>query len=302
MVLSLSISKEKNIKSVIKHTIMTHNYPLGEVASQVRRDIVRMVNMAASGHPGGSLSSTDILTALFFSEMNHSPSEWRRDGKGKDMFFLSAGHLSPVFYSILARRGYFPVSELASFRKLGSRLQGHPSIERGLPGVHMASGSLGQGLSVACGAALTKRLEGEKNFVYVLLGDGECQEGQIWEGAMFAAHHKLSNLIAITDWNGQQIDGPNDKVMSLGDLEAKWRAFGWDVVIADGHDIEGIIATIKRAKSEVSDGRPKMLLMKTQMGKGVDFMHGTHHWHGKAPNAEQTEKALSQLKETIGDF
>lgn len=302
MVLSLSISKEKNIKSVIKHTIMTHNYPLGEVASQVRRDIVRMVNMAASGHPGGSLSSTDILTALFFSEMNHSPSEWRRDGKGKDMFFLSAGHLSPVFYSILARRGYFPVSELATFRKLGSRLQGHPSIERGLPGVHMASGSLGQGLSVACGAALTKRLEGEKNFVYVLLGDGECQEGQIWEGAMFAAHHKLSNLIAITDWNGQQIDGPNDKVMSLGDLEAKWRAFGWDVVIADGHDIEGIIATIKRAKSEVSDGRPKMLLMKTQMGKGVDFMQGTHHWHGKAPNAEQTEKALSQLKETIGDF
>ena len=302
MVLSLSISKEKNIKSVIKHTIMTHNYPLGEVASQVRRDIVRMVNMAASGHPGGSLSSTDILTALFFSEMNHSPSEWRRDGKGKDMFFLSAGHLSPVFYSILARRGYFPVSELASFRKLGSRLQGHPSIERGLPGVHMASGSLGQGLSVACGAALTKQLEGEKNFVYVLLGDGECQEGQIWEGAMFAAHHKLSNLIAITDWNGQQIDGPNDKVMSLGDLEAKWRAFGWDVVIADGHDIEGIIATIKRAKSEVSDGRPKMLLMKTQMGKGVDFMQGTHHWHGKAPNAEQTEKALSQLKETIGDF
>ncbi len=302
MVLSLSISKEKNIKSVIKHTIMTHNYPLGEVASQVRRDIVRMVNMAASGHPGGSLSSTDILTALFFSEMNHSPSEWRRDGKGKDMFFLSAGHLSPVFYSILARRGYFPVSELATFRKLGSRLQGHPSIERGLPGVHMASGSLGQGLSVACGAALTKRLESEKNFVYVLLGDGECQEGQIWEGAMFAAHHKLSNLIAITDWNGQQIDGPNDKVMSLGDLEAKWRAFGWDVVIADGHDIEGIIATIKRAKSEVSDGRPKMLLMKTQMGKGVDFMHGTHHWHGKAPNAEQTEKALSQLKETIGDF
>lgn len=302
MVLSLSISKEKNIKSVIKHTIMTHNYPLGEVASQVRRDIVRMVNMAASGHPGGSLSSTDILTALFFSEMNHSPSEWRRDGKGKDMFFLSAGHLSPVFYSILARRGYFPVSELASFRKLGSRLQGHPSIERGLPGVHMASGSLGQGLSVACGAALTKRLEGEKNFVYVLLGDGECQEGQIWEGAMFAAHHKLSNLIAITDWNGQQIDGPNDKVMSLGDLEAKWRAFGWDVVVADGHNIEAIIATIKRAKSEVSDGRPKMLLMKTQMGKGVDFMQGTHHWHGKAPNAEQTEKALSQLKETIGDF
>jgi transketolase len=302
MVLSLSLRVEKNKKSVIKHTTMTHNYPLGEIASQVRRDIVRMVNMAASGHPGGSLSSTDILTALFFSEMNHSPAEWRRDGKGKDMFFLSAGHLSPVFYSILARSGYFPVSELASFRKLGSRLQGHPSVERGLPGVHMASGSLGQGLSVSCGAAVTKRLEGENNFVYVLLGDGECQEGQIWEGAMFAAHHKLSNLIAITDWNGQQIDGPNDKVMSLGDLEAKWRAFGWDVTIADGHNIEEIKATIQTAKSEISNGKPKMILMKTQMGKGVDFMQGTHHWHGKAPNAEQTEKALSQLKETIGDF
>ena len=281
---------------------MTQNYPLGEVASQVRRDIVRMVNLAASGHPGGSLSSTDILTALFFSEMNHDPANWRRDGKGRDMFFLSAGHLSPVFYSILARSGYFSVSELATFRKMGSRLQGHPSVERGLPGVHVASGSLGQGLSVACGAAIAKKLEGEKCVVFALLGDGEQQEGQIWEAAMFASHQKLGNLIAITDWNGQQIDGPNDKVISLGDLKAKWDAFGWDVVVADGHDLEAIKAVLKSARESVSDERPKMLLMKTDMGKGVDFMQGTHQWHGKAPNADQTEKALSQLKETIGDF
>ncbi len=281
---------------------MTQNYPLGEVASQVRRDIVRMVNLAASGHPGGSLSSTEILTALFFSEMNHDPANWRRDGKGRDMFFLSAGHLSPVFYSVLARSGYFSVSELATFRKMGSRLQGHPSVERGLPGVHVASGSLGQGLSVACGAAIAKKLEGEKCVVFALLGDGEQQEGQIWEAAMFASHQKLGNLIAITDWNGQQIDGPNDKVISLGDLKAKWDAFGWDVVVADGHDLEAIKAVLKSARESVSDERPKMLLMKTDMGKGVDFMQGTHQWHGKAPNADQTEKALSQLKETIGDF
>ena len=281
---------------------MTQNYPLGEVASQVRRDIVRMVNLAASGHPGGSLSSTDILTALFFSEMNHDPANWRRDGKGRDMFFLSAGHLSPVFYSVLARSGYFSVSELATFRKMGSRLQGHPSVERGLPGVHVPSGPLGQGLSVACGAAIAKKLEGEKCVVFALLGDGEQQEGQIWEAAMFASHQKLGNLIAITDWNGQQIDGPNDKVISLGDLKAKWDAFGWDVVVADGHDLEAIKAVLKSARESVSDERPKMLLMKTDMGKGVDFMQGTHQWHGKAPNADQTEKALSQLKETIGDF
>ena len=281
---------------------MTQNYPLGEVASQVRRDIVRMVNLAASGHRGGSLSSTDILTALFFSEMNHDPANWRRDGKGRDMFFLSAGHLSPVFYSVLARSGYFSVSELATFRKMGSRLQGHPSVERGLPGVHVASGSLGQGLSVACGAAIATKLEGEKSVVFALLGDRAQQEGQIWEAAMFASHQKLGNLIAITDWNGQQIDGPNDKVISLGDLKAKWDAFGWDVVVADGHDLEAIKAVLKSARESVSDERPKMLLMKTDMGKGVDFMQGTHQWHGKAPNADQTEKALSQLKETIGDF
>jgi len=281
---------------------MINNYSLSDISSQVRRDIVRMVNMAASGHPGGSLSSTDILTVLFFSEMNHDPKEWRRDGKGKDMFFLSAGHLSPVFYSVLARSGYFPASELASFRKQGSRLQGHPSVERGLPGVHVASGSLGQGLSVACGAAITKRLSGEENFVYVLCGDGESEEGQIWEAAMFAAHNKLSRLIAITDWNGQQIDGPTDSVMSLGDLEAKWKAFGWEVIVADGHDLDAISAAYKQAKAGSQNGKPKMILMKTHMGMNVDFMQGTHHWHGKAPNADQTANALSQLKETIGDF
>ena len=201
---------------------MVETLKLQETASQVRRDIIRMVSMAASGHPGGSLSSTDILTVLFFDKMNHAPKSWRRDGVGSDMFFLSAGHLSPVYYSVLARSGYFNLEELSTFRKLGSRLQGHPSVERGLPGVHVASGSLGQGLSVACGAALTKRLNNEENFVYVLLGDGECEEGQIWEAAMFAAHHKLDGVIAFTDWNGQQIDGPVSSVMNLGDLQAKW--------------------------------------------------------------------------------
>src|SRR3989339_118873 len=239
---------------------------LQEIASQVRRDIIRMVNMAGSGHPGGSLGSADILTALFFSEMNHNPTKWNRDGKGADMFFLSAGHLSPLFYSVLARSGYFPTEELKTFRKLGSRLQGHPSVERGLPGVHIASGSLGQGLSVSCGAALAKRAAGEDNMVYVLIGDGESEEGQIWEAALFAAQHKLDRLIAITDWNGQQIDGPVSSILDLG------------------------------------DGKPKMLLMKTEMGKEVDFMQGTHHWHGKAPNADQTVRALEQLKETLGDF
>jgi len=261
-----------------------------------------MVNMAGSGHPGGSLSSTDLLTVLFFDQLNHSPKSWRRDGKGKDMFFLSAGHLSPVFYSVLARSGYFPVSELATFRKLGSRLQGHPSIERGLPGVHVASGSLGQGLSVACGAAITKMLNGEKNFIYVLMGDGESEEGQVWEAAMFAAHHKLDKIIAVTDWNGQQIDGPVSKIMNLGNLEAKWNAFGWETSVVDGHNLEAIAEAYQKAKANTGNGKPKMLLMKTEMGQDVDFMQGTHQWHGKAPNKEQTEAALKQLKETLGDF
>ncbi len=279
---------------------MAKNSNLKEIASQVRRDIVRMVNMASSGHPGGSLSSTDVLVTLFFQEMDHSPAKWRRDGKGSDMFFLSAGHMTPVYYSVLARSGYFPLEELNTFRKLGSRLQGHPSVERGLPGVHVASGSLGQGLSVAGGAAMAKKMNKEEHFVYALIGDGESEEGQIWEAALFAAHHKLDNLIAFTDWNGQQIDGPVETILNLGNLKAKWEAFGWECNVVDGHNLDEISNAIKSAKT--GKGKPKMLLMDTSMGKGVDFMEGTHHWHGKAPNGEQTEKALSQLTETLGDF
>ncbi|PKO96710.1 MAG: transketolase [Bacteroidetes bacterium HGW-Bacteroidetes-7] len=281
---------------------MAETANLKDIASQVRRDIIRMVSMAGSGHPGGSLSSTDFLTVLFFETLNHNPANWDREGKNNDMFFLSAGHLSPVYYSVLARSGYFPVKELATFRKYGSRLQGHPSIERALPGVHTASGSLGQGLSVACGAALAKRLNKEENFIYALIGDGESEEGQIWEAALFAAQHKLDRLIAMTDWNGQQIDGPVSSILDLGDLKAKWTAFGWSCKEVDGHNIDEIKAAFKWAKDSAGDGKPKMLLMKSVMGKDVDFMQGTHHWHGKAPNADQTVKALEQLKETLGDF
>jgi len=276
---------------------------LEEIALQVRRDIVRMVSISTSGHPGGSLSSTDFLTALFFSEMDHDPKEWTIDGKGRDIFFLSAGHLSPVYYSVLARRGYFPVKDLATFRKLGSPLQGHPSVEWGVPGVHISTGSLGQGLSVAAGAAAAKRLNGEDRHIYVMVGDGESEEGQIWEAALFAAKHRLDHLIAITDWNGQQIDGTVDSVLGLGDLKVKWEAFGWDCRVVDGHKMAEIIEGYRWAKSLSGNGKPKMLLMKSCMGKGVDFMEGTHHWHGKAPNAAELERALSQLKETkLGDF
>ena len=277
---------------------MPTNQELNNIASQVRRDIIRMVTSAQSGHPGGSLSSADILTALFFSELKHSPAAWSRDGKGNDMFFLSAGHISPVFYSVLARSGYFPVSELATFRQFGSRLQGHPSVEKGLPGVYSASGSLGQGLSVATGAA-----DKEQNYVYVLMGDGESEEGQVWEAAAFAAHNKVNNLIAITDWNKQQIDGTTEEVFGLGDLEQKWRSFGWNVVVADGHDMEAILSAFKSAKElEKSEEKPVMILMKTNMGKGVDFMEGTCAWHGKAPKPQEAEKALAQIKETLGDY
>ena len=282
---------------------MSNIQELNNIASQVRRDIIRMVTAAQSGHPGGSLSSTDIMTALFFSEMKHSPASWCRSGKGNDMFFLSAGHMSPVFYSVLARSGYFPVKELATFRVFGSRLQGPPCVESGLPGVYEASGSLGQGLSVAAGAAIGKRLDKEENYVYVLMGDGESEEGQVWEAAMFAAHNNLSNLIAITDWNGQQIDGTVDSVFGIGDLEAKWKAFGWDVIVADGHNMEAILAAFKQAKEMgKKDNKPVMILMKTDMGKGVDFMQGTCEWHGKAPKPELAEKALAQLQETLGDY
>lgn len=278
------------------------NY-LKEVATQVRRDIVRMVTKAASGHPGGSMSSADILTALYFKVMDHHPETWTREGKGQDMFFLSAGHISPVFYSVLARSGYFPVSELADFRKFGSRLQGHPSVRKGLPGVYAPAGSLGQGLSVAAGAALAKRLDGDPCRVYCLTGDGECEEGQIWEAALFAAHHRIDNLIAMTDWNGQQIDGTVESVIGLGDLAGKWERFGWSVVVADGHDMDAVLEAFAESHRLGGQGRPVIILFRTDMGHGVDFMAGTCKWHGKAPSAEQCEEALKQLHETtLGDF
>ena len=275
---------------------------LQRISSQVRRDIVRMVTCAKSGHPGGSMSSADFLTALYFVVMKHNPQEWTRDGKGSDMFILSAGHLTPVYYSLLARAGYFPVSELATFRQFGTRLQGHPCIEKGLPGVIQASGSLGQGLSAAAGAALGKKLDKEDNFVYVMMGDGECEEGQIWEAAMFSSHHKIDNLIAMVDWNGQQIDGKVDDVAGVGDLEGKWKAFGWTTIVADGHDFKEILKAFDQAKGLAGNGKPVMILFRSDMGHGVDFMAGTHKWHGKAPSQEQCDQALSQLEETLGDF
>ena len=273
---------------------------LKRISSQVRRDIVRMVSAAQSGHPGGSLSSADVLTALYFNVMNIDPSNWSRESKGQDIFVLSAGHITPVYYSILSRRGFFPVEELATFRKFGARLQGHPSVEKGLPGITQASGSLGQGLSAAAGVALGKKLDGDASRVYVLCGDGEREEGQIWEAAMFASHHKLNNLIAITDWNGQQIDGTVDAVSGQGDLESKWKAFGWNVIVADGHDFESILDAFDKAKE--SGELPTMILFKTDMGHGIDFMSGTCKWHGKAPSAEQCEQALAQIEETLGDY
>ena len=273
---------------------------LKKIASQVRRDIVRMVTDAKSGHPGGSLSSADVLTALYFNEMKIDPAKWERNGKGEDMFILSAGHITPVYYSLLARRGYFPVAELATFRQYGPRLQGHPSVEKGLPGIIQTSGSLGQGLSAAAGLALGKKLDGEDRYVYVLCGDGESEEGQIWEAAMFAAHHGLDHLIAMTDWNHQQIDGTVDEVAGEGDLEAKWKAFGWNVIVADGHDFDSILSAFAAARE--NKGKPTMILFKTDMGHGVDFMAGTCKWHGKAPSQEQCQAALAQLEETLGDY
>jgi transketolase len=274
---------------------------LKKIASQVRRDIIRQVAAVNSGHPGGSLGCTEFFTSLYFHILEKKD-EFNMEGKGEDMFFLSNGHISPVWYSVLARSGYFPVSELTTFRKINSRLQGHPATHEGLPAVRVASGSLGQGLSVAIGASLAKKLNRDDKFVYVLMGDGELQEGQVWEAALFAAHHKVDNLIAVIDWNGQQIDGPNDKVISLGDLQAKWESFGWRVYNMDGHDFENILNTMEEVQSNAGQSIPQIILMKTVMGKGVDFMEGTHHWHGKAPNAEQTELALSQLEETLGDY
>jgi len=281
---------------------MTKTIPeLKQVASQVRRDIVRMVHGCQSGHPGGSLGCTDFLTALYFSVMEHDP-QFNMDGVGEDLFFLSNGHISPVFYSVLAHAGYFDKAELATFRKLNSRLQGHPTTHEHLPGVRIASGSLGQGLSVAIGAALAKKLNGDNKTVFTLHGDGELQEGQIWEAAMFAPHHKVDNLIATVDVNGQQIDGPTEKIMSLLDLAAKWSAFGWDVMTMNGNDMEDVVKVLNEAKGRTGQGKPIVILMATGMGYGVDFMMGSHKWHGVAPNDEQLAAALAQLEETLGDY
>ncbi len=274
---------------------------LQQVASQVRRDIVRMVHAVQSGHPGGSLGCTDFLTALYFEVMKHD-TQFSMDGKGEDIFFLSNGHVSPLFYSCLARAGYFPVTELSTFRKLNSRLQGHPTTHEGLPGVRMASGSLGQGLSVAAGAALAKKYNNDDRIVYSLHGDGELDEGQNWEAILFAAHHKIDNLIATIDFNGQQIDGSTNKVMGLGDLKSKFEAFGWLVTEMDGNDMNEVLKGLASAKAMTGQGKPVAIIMKTIMGKGIDFMEGTHEWHGIAPNDEQLKKALAQLPETLGDY
>ena len=275
---------------------------LQSTASQVRRDIVRMVHAVNSGHPGGSLGCTDYFVALYFHSMNHRPNTWTMDGIGEDLFFLSNGHISPVWYSVLARSGYFPTSELATFRKIDARLQGHPTTHEGLPGVRVASGSLGQGLSVAIGAAQAKKLNGDSSTIYTLHGDGELQEGQIWEAAMYAAHHKVDNLISTIDVNGQQIDGPTEKVMSLGNLRAKWEAFGWDVLEMQGNEMQSVVDGLQQAKAHTGKGKPVMILMTTAMGKGVDFMEGTHKWHGVAPNDAELAQALGQLQETLGDY
>lgn len=282
---------------------------LKQMATQVRRDIVRMVHACQSGHPGGSLGCTDLVTALYFKEMKINESkengflQFSREGVGEDLFFLSNGHISPLFYSVLARRGYFPIAELASFRKINSRLQGHPATHEHLPGIRIASGSLGQGLSVASGAAYAKQLKNDPSTVYVLMGDGEQQEGQVWEAAQFAAHYHLNNLIAIVDWNKQQIDGPTDKVMNNLDIKAKYEAFGWATVdLADGNDLQQILEAIAIAKQLRNQNKPVVILMNSEMGAGVDFMMHTHKWHGAAPNDEQLAKALDQLPETLGDY
>jgi transketolase len=278
-----------------------------KISSQVRRDILRMVHACQSGHPGGSLGCTDLLVDLFFSTMNLKTDAAAKvvfdmDGKNEDIFFLSNGHISPLIYSVLARRGYFLTAELASFRKINTRLQGHPTPHEHLEGIRIASGSLGQGLSVSIGAAQAKKLNGDTSTVYCLMGDGEQNEGQVWEAAMYAPHHKVDNLIAFIDENGQQIDGPTEKVMSNRDLQAKYEAFGWNVMRMDGNDAVDIQNTLIRAKAELGKGSPIMIIMKTEMGAGVDFMMYSHKWHGVAPNDQQLEDALAQLEETLGDY
>ncbi|MBY0245820.1 MAG: transketolase [Sphingobacteriaceae bacterium] len=274
---------------------------LEQTASQIRRDVLRMVHAVQSGHPGASLGCADFFTALYFEVLNHNP-KFDMNGVGEDLFFLSNGHISPVWYSALARSGYFEVSELATFRKLNTRLQGHPTTHEHLEGIRMASGSLGQGVSVAIGAALTKKLNGDKSLVYTLQGDGELQEGQNWEAAMFASHNKVDNLIATVDLNRQQIDGPTEKVLSLDNLQAKFESFGWHVITSEGNDMTKIIEALNHAKTLTGKGKPILNLMNTEMGFGVDFMVGTHKWHGVAPNDAQLETALAQLPETLGDY
>jgi transketolase len=274
---------------------------LKAIASQIRRDIVRMVHGAQSGHPGGSLGTADFFTALYFKVLTHDP-RFHMEGKNEDLFFLSNGHISPVFYSALARSGYFDIKELATFRKINSRLQGHPTTHEHLPGIRVASGSLGQGLSVAIGAALGKKLNNDKNIVYSLQGDGELDEGQNWEAIMFASAHKVDNLISTVDWNGQQIDGPTKSVMDLGDIHAKFEAFGWTTLEMNGNVMDEVLATLDKARSLTGQGKPIAIMMHTIMGKGVDFMENDHHWHGVAPNDDQLKKALAQIPETLGDY
>ncbi|MBK9793539.1 MAG: transketolase [Sphingobacteriales bacterium] len=274
---------------------------LNKTATQVRRDIVRMVHQCKSGHPGGSLGCADFLTALYF-EIMHVNTDFKMDGIGEDLFFLSNGHISPLFYSVLARRGFFDVKELGTFRHINSRLQGHPTTHEGLPGIRIASGSLGQGISVAIGAALAKKLNSDDKLVYALTGDGELQEGQIWEAAIFAAAKKVDNLIVTVDWNNAQIDGSTQQVCDLGDLHAKFKAFGWEVLEMKGNVMEDVVFTLTQAQLKAKQGKPIVILMHTEMGFGVDFMMGTHKWHGSAPNDAQLESALSQLEETLGDY
>ncbi len=274
---------------------------LKKMSSQVRRDILRMVHKVQSGHPGGSLGCTDLLVSLFFNIMKRKE-DFDMNGKNEDIFFLSNGHISPVFYSVLSRAGYFDLNELNTFRELNSRLQGHPATHEGLPGIRIASGSLGQGLSVSIGSAISKKLNNDKSLVYILMGDGELQEGQIWEAAMFASHNNLNNLIGIIDYNGQQIDGPVDEINSLLNLEEKFKSFGWTTIKCDGHNYENLLKTFSEAKKKLRDNKPVIVIMKTIMGKGVDFMENSHKWHGIAPDNDQLKKALSQLEETLGDY
>ncbi len=275
---------------------------LEKIATQVRRDIVRMVHAQASGHPGGSLGCADFVTALYFDVLKHTPESFDMDGNEQDLFFLSNGHISPLWYSVLARAGYFSTDELATFRQIDSRLQGHPTTKEGLPGIRVASGSLGQGLSVAAGAALSKKLNNDPYLVYSLHGDGELQEGQIWEAAMFAAAKKIDNLIATVDYNNKQIDGSVDEVLPMGSLKDKWESFGWKALEMDGNNMEEVQTTLSLAKQLTGKGQPIVILMRTEMGNGVDFMMGTHKWHGVAPNDEQLADALNQLDETLGDY